>query len=475
MADAFPLLPGLGVARQNRGASLEAGGSLMFRTPAVSRWLSCIGALALLLTSCSVAPGPAPSVAAQPATRPAARPGKPEDVGMSSARLAQLRADLQKLVDEGRFAGYVITAARHGQVVLFEAIGNADIVGPRPMQKDSIFQIASMTKPITGVAMMILYEEGKWQLDDPVAKYIPEFAQLKVQREDGSLEPVAQPMTMRQLMSHSAGFAYGLAPSSPVDRMYRDKAVLGNDHDLQGMIDRLAALPLAYQPGTRWQYSVSVDVQGYLVEKLSGQRFDEFLRARVFTPLGMKDTDFAVAPEARGRAAVIHGQGPGGKLQSATGTPFERDPTVRPKLLSGGGGLASTAEDYRRFCQMLLNRGELDGVRILKPETVEMMYSDQLPAGVAMGGQASALDPSMRFGLDFAVMTNPAAPARYGKNTYFWGGAFGTWFWIDPTNDLLFVGMVQTFGGPGSGVSGAGSLRTLSAAATYEALVDPAK
>ncbi len=437
----------------------------MIRTAVASRWLSGLWVLALLVTSCSVAPGAAPSVSAQ---RPA-EPAEPEAVGMSSARLAQLRTDFQKLVDEGRFAGYVVTAARRGQVVLFDAIGNADIVGPRPMQKDSIFAIASMTKPITGVAMMILYEEGKWQLDDPVAKYIPEFADLKVQREDGSLEPMAQPMTMRQLMSHSAGFAYGLAPSSPVDRMYREKGVLGNDHDLQGMIDRLAALPLAYQPGTRWQYSVAVDVQGYLVEKLSGQRFDEFLRARVFMPLRMKDTDFAVAPEARGRVAVIHGQN-AGKLQSATGTPFERDPTVRPKLLSGGGGLFSTADDYRRFCQMLLNRGELDGVRLLKPATVEMMYSNQLPAGVAMGGPAAALDPNMGFGLDFAIMSDPPAAARYGKNTYFWGGAFGTWFWIDPTNDLLFVGMVQTIGSSGSGYSGAGALRTLSAAAMYEAL-----
>jgi CubicO group peptidase (beta-lactamase class C family) len=432
-------------------------------------------ALALCVaTSCSVAPGGGSSAAPVSAAR-AARASVPEDVGMSSARLAQLRADLQKLVDEGRFAGYVITAARHGQVVSFEAIGAADIAGPRPMQKDSIFRIASMSKPITGVAMMILYEQGKWKLDDPVAKYIPQFASLKVQRDDGSLEPMAQPMTMRQLMSHSAGLAYGLAPSSAVDRMYREKRVLADDHDLQGMIDRLAELPLAYQPGTRWQYSASVDVQGYLVEKLSGQRFDEFLRARIFAPLGMKDSDFAVAPDARERVAVIHGIGPGGKLQSATRTPFRTDETVRPRLLSGGGGLFSTAEDYRRFCQMLLNRGELDGVRILKPATVEMMYTDQLPAGVAMDGRVTALDPNMRFGLDFAVMQDPPAASRYGKNSYFWGGAWGTWFWIDPTNDLLFVGMVQTAGGPGAGVNGAADLRRVSADAMYEALIDPAR
>ena len=428
--------------------------------------------LVLLAASCSLDPGTQPVSAQSPRS---GQPSGPEAVGMASPRLTQLRADLQKLVDEGRFAGYVISAARHGQVVSFEAIGNADVVGPKPMQKDSIFAIASMTKPITGVAMMILFEEGKWQLDDPVAKHIPEFANLKVQREDGSLEPMAQPMTMRQLMSHSAGFAYGLGTATPVDRMYREKRVLGDDHDLQGMIDRLAELPLAYEPGTRWQYSIAVDIQGYLVEKLSGKRFDEFLRERVFAPLGMKDTDFAVAPASRERVAVIHGAGPGGKLQSATGTPFERDPTLRPKLLSGGGGLFSTADDYRRFCQMLLDRGELDGVRILKPATVEMMYTDQLPPRVAMGGSVAALDPRMRFGLDFAVMQDPPAASGYGKNSYFWGGAWGTWFWIDPTNDLLFVGMVQNAGGPGAGVNGAGELRRLSVAAMYEALVDPSR
>ena len=450
----------------------------MSRIPSLVRW--SVGALALGFVSCT---GVASGVSPVSSATPAAPVRAPEDVGMSSARLAQLRADLQKLVDEGRYAGFVITAARHGQVVSFEAIGNADIVGPRPMQKDSIFQIASMSKPITGVAMMILYEEGKWKLDDPVATYIPEFANLKVRREDGSLEPMAQPMTMRQLMSHSAGFAYGLAPATPVDRMYRQNDVLGDDHDLQGMIDRLAQLPLAYQPGTRWQYSISADIQGYLVEKLSGQRFDEFLRARIFGPLGMKDTDFAVAPEARDRMAVIHGSILG-RLQSATNSPFRRDETVRPKLLSGGGGLLSTAEDYRRFCQMLLNRGELDGARILQPATVEMMYTNQLPPGVSMDRRMAQVDLPLGFGLDFAVIQNPPPGSRFGKNTYFWGGAFGTWFWIDPTNDVVFVGMVQTFGrggrrgramGEAAGLSGAADLRSLSAAAVYEAFVDPAR
>jgi CubicO group peptidase (beta-lactamase class C family) len=253
--------------------------------------------------------------------------------------------------------------------------------------------------------------------------------------------------------------------------MYREKGVLANDHDLQEMIHRLAQLPLNYQPGKGWQYSASVDIQGYLVEKLSGQRFDEFLRARIFAPLGMKDTDFAVAPGSSERVAVIHGVAPDGKLRSATETGNRRDPTVRPKLLSGGGGLFSTADDYRRFCQMVLNRGELDGVRILKPATVQMMYTDQLPAEVSAGGRMG----NMRFGLDFGLLPDPPAAARFGKNTYFWGGAFGTWFWIDPTNDLLFVGMVQAFGGAGSGPDGSANLRGLSAAAVYDALVDPAR
>jgi len=442
------------------------------------RWM--MSALVLPVLACNPSPtsqadSPTPDVSASltsvAPTQPAA--AGPESVGMSSERLAELRSSLQKLVDDGRFAGFVTVVARRGQIVSFDAIGYADAEARTPMQEDSIFRIASMTKPVTGVAMMTLYEEGKWQLDDPVAKYIPEFANLQVPREDGELEAVATPMTMRQLMSHTAGLAYGLAPATPVDTLYRENNVMAPELDLQGMIDRLAKLPLAYQPGTRWQYSIAVDVQGHLVEKLSGQRLDDFLRERIFEPLGMKDTDFKVAPSEVARLARIHRHDESGKLVP-TPNAGRRDPSERPSLLSGGGGLLSTADDYRRFSQMLLNGGELDGVRILQPATVELMYQDHLPEGVAMGGRMGSAFPDLRFGLDFAVMQDPPAESGYGKNTYFWGGAFGTWFWIDPEHDLLMVGMVQHIGASGStaSLSGAPDLRRLSSESVYGALID---
>jgi CubicO group peptidase (beta-lactamase class C family) len=448
--------------------------------------LAVLGAACIQITRTSLTPTAPVSARLEAAgqgtvgARPIAPPSTsldPESVGLSSERLGRLRAGMQGLVDDGALAGIVTLVARHGRIAAFDAFGSMDVATGKPMQKDTIFWIASMSKPITGVAMMILYEEGKWQLTDPVTKYIPEFAGLKVRNAAGNLEPMKRPMTMRELMNHSAGFAYGLAPNTPVDREYRDANVLDRSQPLEAMIGKLAKLPLAHQPGSAWQYSVAVDVQGYLVEKLSGQKFDEFLRTRIFEPLGMKDTGFSVAPEKADRVATIHRYDAQGKLVPMP--PGDREATVQPALLSGGGGLLSTAEDYRRFCQMLLNGGELDGTRILAPSTVQLMRADHLPEGVRFTGAGGVSGAGMKFGLDFAVLEQPAMLGSYGKDSYFWGGAFGTWFWIDPTNDLLTIGMIAQLGGSGSANQPPGrrvpEIRRISSSLVYQSLVDPAR
>jgi CubicO group peptidase (beta-lactamase class C family) len=329
-----------------------------------------------------------------------------------------------------------------------------------------------MSKPITGVAMMMLLEEGKWQLNDPVVKHIPEFKGLKVYSgvdADGKplLKEQARPMIMRELMSHTAGFTYGFFGNTPVDRMQRDADVLNIDITLDEMIARIAKLPLNSQPGAQWTYSVSVDIQGYLVQKLSGMRFEDFLEQRVFKPLKMVDTAFHVPNEKLGRFSELYTYDKDGKLTPEKGG-FNHDFAKKPALASGGGGLVSTAADYMRFCQMLLNGGVLDGVRLLSPRTVELMRTNVLTPGMPI------LAPGSQFGLDFAVVNDPmAAGGYYGKGTYWWGGAAGTWFWIDPVNDLIFVGMIQQMSGTGANVqAGVPDVRGLSRTYTYQSILD---
>lgn len=398
---------------------------------------------------------------------------KPERVGMSSERLALMTSSMQNVVDQGKFSGVVTLVARHGKVVHFDAVGKQDVEANKPMAKDSIFRIYSMTKPITGVAMMILFEQGKWQLNDPVSKFIPEFKDLKVyggQGADGQpiLQAQAHPMTMKELMSHTAGFTYGFFSNTAVDQLQRKADVLNNDITLAEMIRRVAQLPLNSQPGTQWQYSISVDIQGYIVEKLSGMSFDQFLAKHIFEPLKMVDTGFHVPAEKASRLAQVYNVDGQGKLRVENGG-FNRDYTKKPALFSGGGGLVSTAADYFRFCQMLLNGGTLDGVRILSPLTVELMRTNAIgdkTVGLAGGGT--------KFGLDFAIYTDPmAAGGYYGEGTYWWGGAAGTWFWIDPVRDLVVIGMIQHLGASsGAGAAGMPDLRSLSHSIAYGAIVE---
>ncbi|HEY9233627.1 MULTISPECIES: serine hydrolase domain-containing protein [Phenylobacterium] len=406
--------------------------------------------LALLLAS--VALGASPSWAEVSIAPPAS-------VGVSSTGLEALNKTFHGLVDEGRLAGVATLLARHGKVVHFDAYGVQDVNTKAPLHRDTIFRIASMTKPVTGVAMMILYEEGKWKLDDPVAKYVPEFANLKVKGPDGTLVAQDHPMTMRELMSHTAGFdvSAGYAPD-----------VTNRDEPLQAMIDKLGKLPLATQPGTDWRYGPSVNIQGHIIEKLSGQPLDQFFEQRIFNPLKMADTGFSVPAAELPRVTSVHTYDAQKKLIA---TPSVNDPSVKPAFLSGSGGLLSTTEDYWRFSQMLLNGGELDGTRILKPETIKLMRQNVLKDGVLV----DLYGPSQQgigFGMDVAVVLDPAkATTPQGKDSFYWGGAFGTWFWIDPTNDLVFIGMIQNLNGsvPGRDTP---EVRSISYPLVYDALTD---
>lgn len=413
-------------------------------------------------------------------TNSAFREVNPEAVGFSSQRLERLHAVIERAVDQKQFAGAVTILARHGEIVDFKVFGKQDLATGTPMREDTIFRIFSMSKPITSTAMMILYEEGKWDPEDPISKYIPAFADLKVFKGVDSngrmlVEKPVSPPTMRELMTHTAGFTYGFG-DDPVDRMYRAKGVL-HSASLGQMVDKLATIPLLYQPGTRWVYSISVDIQGYIVEKLSGESLPDFMRDRIFKPLGMQDTGFYVPPEKRKRFASLYQWNPSKGLvpgsAESLGVSYSKE---EPAMPSGGGGLVSTAGDYLRFAEMLLDGGELDGVRILGPETVKMMTANHLPASL-MGTENGMrfwgiLRPGFGYGYDFGVFTNPGlADAPVGKGTFMWDGAAGTWFWVDPANDIVFVGMVQRLGGGPF----TGGLQELARATVYQALIDPAK
>lgn len=398
--------------------------------------------------------------------------GKPESVGFSSERLERLHALIQGEIDTKKLAGAVTILARHGRVVEYRTYGVRDLATSAPMTRDTIFRDYSMTKPVTGVAMMILYEEGKWQPSDPIAKYVPEFAHLKVFKgmdADGKMilvDPDHAP-TMRELMTHTAGFGYGMG-KGPVDAMYHEQKVM-QSANLQEMIDKLAKIPLYYQPGKGWLYSSSMDVQGYIVEKLSGQSLPDFMRERIYAPLGMRDAGFYVPQDKRPRFATLYNANVQGEL--IAGEPG--DYATQPTMASGGGGMVSTAEDYYRFAQMLANGGELDGKRVLAPSTVKLMTTEHMPDSLLTGEFGigmSVIRPGFAWGYDCAVIFDPAAAnLSDGKGTFFWDGAAGTWFFVDPTNDIVFVAMIQRRGG-----SDNHPLEYRAHAVVNQALVDPA-
>ena len=364
------------------------------------------------------------------------------------ARLDAVAADLQARIDEGKLSGAVVMVAQEGEVLMHEALGYQNVEDQVPMSTDTIFRIFSMTKPVTGTALMMLWDEGKFQLDDPVEMHLPELAGMQVfveQNEDGSwvTEPAEHPMTVRELMSHTGGLAYTPPLSQgPVAEAYAKAGIMNlTGATLAESMPALRDIPFL-PTGSQWVYSISVDVQGYMVERLSGMRFGEFLETRIFQPLGMVDTGFSVKPENAARLSRQYAPNNDGTLRRTDNRPglANFDFLSPPKFESGGGGLTSTATDYMKFVQMHLNDGELNGVRILSEAAVAQMRANQLPKAVANIGQ---LYPGNVFGLDFAIVEDSDSYQGASKGTHWWWGIAGSWFWIDPVENIGFIGMIQ--------------------------------
>jgi CubicO group peptidase (beta-lactamase class C family) len=383
---------------------------------------------------------------------------RPEEAGFVSDRLARLTQFFQGQVDNGAIPGAVLLVSRNGKIVYRQAVGYQDREKKTPMKVDAMFRIFSMTKPVASVAVMMLAEEGKIDLMAPVAKYLPEFKDVKVgveKKEPGAdkaalvFEPPVRPMAVQDLLRHTSGLIYGPFSTGPIAQMYNQANLFDPGQTLAEFVTKISKLPLAHQPGTVWEYGMSVDVLGRIVEVVSGVPFDRFLEERITKPLGMRDTGFYLTPAQMSRMAEA-------QVVPATGKrpPFEEAASLtkeKVKWFSGGGGLLSTASDYARFCQMLVNGGELDGVRLLSPKTIAVMTSDQLPptaSRVSMLEFTQDLSPiqdlGQSFGLGFAVRTDPGhSPISGSKGDYFWAGAAGTYFWVDPQEKMYAIEMIQ--------------------------------
>jgi len=385
------------------------------------------------------------------------RASSPEEVGMSSARLGRLTETFRAEIEKGTMPGAVLLVARNGKVAYFEALGARDPVTGDAMQRDAIFRLASMTKPFVSVAAMMLAEEGRLVLTDPVSRFLPEMKGVQVGVEsrdaDGTqklaLEPARREMTVQDLLRHTSGLTYGqFGPRTLVKTAYLDAGMTGSELTGAEFIGRLAKLPLAHQPGTTWDYSVATDVLGQVVEAVSGQDLDTFIRERISKPLKLADTGFFVAGPSARRIAESH-------VDKTSGQRIvTRNVVQRPSRFGGGGGMISTASDYVRFCQMLLNGGELDGVRLLSKQTVASMTSNHLPAGirytphaVGLGAASPSPDVGQGWGLGFVVRTESGKnPLPGSVGDYYWNGAFGTAFWVDPRERLIAIMMIQAPG-----------------------------
>jgi len=410
----------------------------------------------------------------------------PESVGMSKVALDRLEAHLKsRYIDAGRFPGTQLLIYRRGKVVHSAVQGFADLERKVPVRDDTIFRIYSMTKPITAVAFMMLFEEGRVALDEPVHKYIPEWKNLGVFVAGNSptflTRPPSRPMLIVDLLRHTSGLTYSIQQRSNVDAAYREKQI-AQAGTLQSMIDELAQIPLEFSPGDAWNYSVSTDVLGYLIGKISGRPFEQFLKERIFDPLGMGDTGFYVPSAKAARFAACYSADPPDKVTfyatERKGTlTLQDDPAKSPFLsppsfVSGGGGLVSTASDYLAFCRALINGGELGGVRLLGPKTLKLMTTNHLPGGVDLPALSrsmfsEATNNGIGFGLGFAVTMDPAKALLPGSaGEYFWGGAAGTAFWVDPAEELIAVFMTQLM--PSSAYPIRRELRTLVYAAITE-------
>ncbi|CCB78229.1 MULTISPECIES: serine hydrolase domain-containing protein [Streptomycetaceae] len=398
------------------------------------------------------------------------------ELGFDQRRLARIDAYLRPFVDDGRLPGWLMTVSRRGKLVHLSSYGERDKEAGRPVTTDTVWRLYSMTKPITSVAAMMLCEEGALSLTDPVAAYLPAFADMRVftggSATDPVTEPARTPITVWHLLTHTAGLTYGFLRGHPVDSIYRAHGFewgRPKGYDLAACCDAWAAMPLQFEPGTGWNYSVATDVLGRVVEVVSGLSLDAFLRTRIFEPLGMTDTAFHVGPADTERLAALYVPGPGA---TATRGDFGPVPTSPPRFLSGGGGLHGTAADYHRFARMLLGRGELDGVRLLGSRTVDHMTRDHLPAGVSLKtfgnqvlGETAAAGSG--FGLGFGVLKDPVAlRALASPGQYAWAGAATTLFWVDPVEEIIAMFFTQML------PIGTYPLRTTLGTLVQQALVD---
>ncbi len=379
---------------------------------------------------------------------------RPEDVGFSSERLTRITKFFQDDIERGAIPGVAVLVAREGKIVYLQALGYQDREKKVPMKPDSMFRIASMTKPLASVAIMMLAEEGKIDLLAPVSQYLPEFRDVKVGVEKMdpatgkpalSLESAQREMTVQDLLRHTSGLVYGAFGNSLVHQLYRKSDLFDNNQTLAEFVTKLSKLPLAHQPGTVYEYSMSTDVLGRIVEVVSGMPFDRFVEERITKPLGMHDTSFYLTAAQVPRVAEPQVDPATGKRPGVNSV--ENLTKEKQKWFSGGGGMLSTAPDYARFCEMLLRGGELDGVRLLSPKTLAIMTSDQIPPGVPRSGYedlAPTLELGQSFGLGFAVRMDAGhSPLSGSAGDYFWAGAYGTYFWVDPQEKLFAVMMVQ--------------------------------
>ena len=384
----------------------------------------------------------------------------PKQTGLSTARLERITDHLERnYIANGKIAGCQVAVARHGHLAYFRSFGQMDRERGKTMTDDAIFRIYSMTKPITSVALMSLYERGYFQLNDPVSRFFPSWRDHKVwvggRGGDMQTEAPNRPVSMRDMLCHTGGLTYGSAlvalgaedSGHPVDAVYGEVGVRrGRGETLMEFMDKLAKVPLRYQPGERWMYSLSTDVCGALVEKISGQRFDKYLQEHIFDPLGMKDTSFVVSPDKQDRFCANYRRAPDKSLQVIPDA--DRDYLTEPSFFSGGGGLTGTTEDYLRFCEMIRRGGEFEGERILGPRTIQLMRRNHLKDGkdltqMAIGGFSETANEGVGFGLGFACTLDTVKSGTIAAGDFYWGGAASTIFWVDDAEDLTVVFMTQ--------------------------------
>ena len=402
--------------------------------------------------------------------------------GLDAGRLERITEHLERnYIGPQKIAGCQVAVARHGHSAYSRSFGSMDLERGKPMREDAIFRIYSMTKPITSVALMTLYEKGYFQLNDPVSRFVPSWKDHRVwvsgEGDVMNTEPARRPVSFRDVLSHTAGFTYGgglpgVGIQHPIDQIYRDLKVrsVGGRDTMMEFLDKLGQVPLRYQPGEQWMYSLATDVCGALVEVISGKPFAQYLAEEIFGPLGMKDTAFSVAPDKLDRFCANYQRGPDKKLKLID-DPATSDFTKDPGFKSGGGGLTGTIADYMRFCEMLRRGGELDGARILGPRTLEMMHMNHLKGGkdltqLALGTFSETANEGVGFGLGFASTQGVVETGQLGIGDYYWGGAASTIFLVDPKEDLTMVFMTQLM--PSGTFNFRGQLKSL----IYSAIVD---